>query len=376
MKVIIFKPIEACNSNCIYCDVVKKKVDTRMSEELLELTFRRIGEYLEEKPGERIQLIWHGGEPCLLPPEYFRKALEYQHKYCNGKATSIEHAIQSNLTIITQEHIAVLKDMGIRTIGTSYDPEPGIRGPGKKRDSEWYNKNFFKGIRMLDDHGISWGIIYVITRHSLKNPLDIFYFLTNIKLGAGPCLNPVKLYHEDKHNLLLTHEELAGWYGTVFKEWYIHQERYPHIRPFEMIMNALESGNPSLGCEDSGQCAYNWAYIGPDGETSQCGRAGDHYLLSYGNIKNKTLQEVFTDKQRDLIARRNEVLTNGPCKDCRFWGLCHGGCPLDTYIKYHDFRHKYPNCKTRKLLFEKYIEPITGLKADFRYQPAGEHINT
>lgn len=345
-----------------------------MSYEMLELTFRRIGEFLEENPGERIQLIWHGGEPCLLPPEYFRKAMDYQLKYCNGTTTRIDHAIQSNLTCITREHIDVLKHLGIRTIGTSYDPEPGIRGPGKNRDTEWYNKHFFEGIRLLNEHDISWGIIYVITRYSLKNPLEIFYFLTNMKLGAGPCLNPVKLYHEDTHNLQLNHKELAGWYGTIFEEWFRHRDRYPHVRPFESIMNALESGEFSLGCEDSGRCAYNWAYIGPDGETSQCGRSGDHYVLSYGNIKEKTLREVFADKQRDLIAKRDEVLVKGPCKDCRFWDICHGGCPLDTYIQYQDFRHKYPECKMRKLLFEKYIEPITGLKADFRYKPVKESI--
>jgi hypothetical protein len=37
-------------------------------------------------------------------------------------------------------------------------------------------------------------------------------------------------------------------------------------------------------------------------------------------------------------------------------------------MKYGSFNRKYPNCKARKILFEKYIEPVTGIKADFRFE--------
>jgi uncharacterized protein len=369
MKVIIFKPIEACNSNCVYCDVVKKGIDTVMSREMLELTFQRINEFLVAFPDEEIQLIWHGGEPCLLQPDYFKQAMDFQSKHCNTVHERIKHAIQSNLTLITQDHIDVFRSMGIETIGSSYDPEPNVCGPGKHRDSESYNSDFFRGIRLLEANKLSWGLIYVITRKSLEKPLQLFYFLTNIKLGAGPCLNPVKLYSEDTHGLSLKPQEIADWYGTIYTEWYKHRDRYPHVRPFESLTRSIENNELSLGCEDSGACAYKWAYIGPGGETSQCGRSGDYNLLSYGNLREKTLEDIFTDKKRDLIMARNEILMKGPCKDCRFWGICHGGCPLDAFIQHNDFNNKYINCSAKKQLIEKYIEPITGKRAEFYHQP-------
>ena len=79
MKVLIFKAVEICNSNCIYCDVIEKGSKTIMSLELLELVFRKIDEYLKSND-EEIQLIWHGGEPCLLGVDYFKKAYEFQEK--------------------------------------------------------------------------------------------------------------------------------------------------------------------------------------------------------------------------------------------------------------------------------------------------------
>ncbi|HIJ68919.1 MAG TPA: radical SAM protein, partial [Deltaproteobacteria bacterium] len=68
MATVIFKATEACNARCIYCDVVHKKPrnPVTMPLETLELFFSRINEFLTEKPQEKLDLVWHGGEPLLL----------------------------------------------------------------------------------------------------------------------------------------------------------------------------------------------------------------------------------------------------------------------------------------------------------------------
>ncbi|MBK7174394.1 MAG: radical SAM protein [Bacteroidales bacterium] len=146
MPTIIFKPTEACNSSCIYCDVVTRKAPKTMKTDLLELIFVRMDEYLKQEINERITLIWHGGEPLLLGADYFRKAIGFQQKYCAETSDRIEHAIQSNLTLLNQEFVDIFRSMGINQIGTSFEPIANIRGPGVKRDSEWYNRKFMQGL--------------------------------------------------------------------------------------------------------------------------------------------------------------------------------------------------------------------------------------
>ena len=76
MATVIFKPTEACNSRCIYCEVVKKtRGPKRMTFKTLELFFRRVNEFLLERPQEEMEIIWHGGEPLILGPGYFERAL-------------------------------------------------------------------------------------------------------------------------------------------------------------------------------------------------------------------------------------------------------------------------------------------------------------
>ncbi|MFP4060949.1 MAG: radical SAM protein [Bacteroidales bacterium] len=368
-KVIIFKPVELCNSNCIYCDVVKLGEKSIMPIDLLEIVFQKINEYLEAHEDNDFQLIWHGGEPCMLGVDYFRKALEFQARYCKSTASRIKHDMQSNLTMINQELIDVFKDMGMKSLGTSFEPLPGVRGMGKKIDSEQYNRKFFEGINLLDKNNMGWGIIYVITRLSLEMPLEIFYYLTNLKLNAGPSFNTVKIFGKDKLSLSVTPEEVADWLGAIYPVWYEHEDRFSAVKPFDSFTKLIKGENAPLGCEDSGACAYNWVYIGPTGETSQCGRSGDYDILRYGNIRDYSLDEIFRNEQRELLRKRTEILAETECKDCRFWNICHGGCPLDSYFKHRDFMHKYPHCREKPLIFEKYIEPVTGLKADFSYQP-------
>ncbi len=364
MPTIIFKPTEACNSSCIYCDVVTRKAPKTMKTDLLELIFVRMDEYLKQEINERITLIWHGGEPLLLGADYFRKAIGFQQKYCAETSDRIEHAIQSNLTLLNQEFVDIFRSMGINQIGTSFEPIANIRGPGVKRDSEWYNRKFMQGINLLAKNNMGWGFIYVVTRKSLENPLKLFHYLTNFKMSGGFNMNPVLIYGEDKDDIAITPLEFADFLGAIFPYWWEHRSRFPDVNPFKSILsNYDEQGrNLSLGCVDSGNCAYSHVYIGPEGETSQCGRAGDWEINSYGNIKDRPLLDIFKDPQREEFINRTAYLKDADCKGCRFWELCHGGCPLDAYHKHREFMHKTMWCEAKEVFLEKYFEPVTGMK--------------
>ena len=194
MPTLIFKETEACNSNCIYCDVIARKQPKTISFELLEKVFVSINEYLEIHPQEYMNIVWHGGEPCLVGTTFYKKVLEIVDKVCPKTKRRIEYDIQTNLTLINQELIDVFKEMGICRIGTSFEPYKGIRGFGPLRDTDAYNKLFFRGIDLIERNGFSWGFIYVVTKHVIDKPLEIFHILTNFKVKGGFQLHPVYSY--------------------------------------------------------------------------------------------------------------------------------------------------------------------------------------
>ncbi len=365
MAVVIFKAVEKCNSNCIYCEVIKKQQDEIMNYDLLRLIFIRMNEYLEENPDEHITFTWHGGEVCLLGPEYFRVALKLQQECCSKTKSRISHLVQSNLTLINQEFIDIFLELGIKQVGSSFEPIHNIRGFGKNRDSQAYNKKFVEGVRLLEKNHIKWGVIYVVHKLSLNMPLEIFYYLTNLNTRSHPNFNQVKLFGDDKTNLAISGEEFADFLGAIFPVWYKHMDRYPNVQPFSQYLRNIRDKDFSSICESSGTCSYKWIYIGPEGETSHCGRTGDYGVLPYGNLKEKTFRDIMKDPQRKQLADRQLYLPENDCIGCRFWGICHGGCPLDAYMTNQNFLSKSPRCETTKVFIEKYFEPVTGLKADF-----------
>lgn len=362
MAVIIFKPTEACNSNCAYCDVVIKQDATKtMTFDLLEILYKRVDEYLKKYECEKIDITIHGGEPLMLGPDFYRMMLKFQDRICQDTKNRINYSIQSNITLITNDYIEVLGDLGIKTIGTSFDPCPNMRGPGAKIDYITYNKLFFKGIDLLRENGFYCGVIYVVTKKSLERPLDIFFYLSNLFPIKSISFNPVLIYDDERKELSVSPGEYADFIGKIFEKWWEHKERYPLTHPFDSFTDFIEKGIVGLGCNDSGgKCAYSHINIDPLGNTSQCGRSSDWGILSYGNILDLSLEEILQDKQREMFSERNNILPETECKGCRFWFMCHGGCPLDAYSKNKSFMHKSEWCDAKRLFIENYFEPITG----------------
>ncbi len=359
MATVIFKPTEECNARCVYCDVVKKDTrgPKRMPLDLLELFFRRVGEFLEDRPSETVNIIWHGGEPFLLRPDYFEAALRFQEKHCSQNLHRISHNIQSNLTILTREHLAPLRALGVTSIGSSYDPVPGVRGIGPNRNSDSYNARFIEAANLLDEEGIGWGIIYVVTRKSLASPQRIFNFLANLSPNASFMINPVLVYGDGLDQIRISPEEYAEFLGAVFPLWWKRRASLGLVEPFDSLVRALTSQNSALICSDAGTCASTHVDVLPDGRVSHCGRSADWGLLDYGSIRERSLADIFSDPQRLELARRNDVLSETECRGCRFWTICHGGCPLDGWARGGDLLHKTSWCHAKRGFIGTYVEP-------------------
>jgi len=363
MIVTIFKATEMCNSNCIYCGVIKKSQQKIMDFNLLELILHRINEYLIDNPKEQIDLTWHGGEVCLLGADYFYKAIELINKFCPNTKDRLLHSVQSNLTLLNQEIIDAFKILGIKSIGSSFEYIPNIRGFGKDRNSTEYNKRFFHGANLLEKNGMKWAVIYVVNQYSLKAPIETFNILTNLNVDSPPTFNRIYLYGKDEHCLSITGEEFADFLGSIFPVWYNSMDRYGHVDPFYNIYRSYRTRKSHMGCEFSGNCSHRWLYIGPTGETSQCGRSGEFGILPYGNIKVQSFEQLLKREKRDDFLKRQIYLKNTVCKKCRFWNICNGGCPLDAIMSHGEIMNISPlHCDWLKPFITKYFEPITGFK--------------
>src|SRR5712672_2538532 len=93
---IMTKPIgPICNLDCKYCFYLEKEQlypdehKWGMSDTVLEEYIRQ---YIRSQPNSQVDFAWQGGEPTLLGVDFFRKVVELQQKYADGK--KISNALQ------------------------------------------------------------------------------------------------------------------------------------------------------------------------------------------------------------------------------------------------------------------------------------------
>ena len=176
--------------------------------------------------------------------------------------------------------------------------------------------------------------------------------------------NPVNFHNRKLEHLEITPAEYSAFLGKIFPVWWKHRERYGNVEPFQSLKRSLVDGDVSLSCSDAGSCAHSHINLAPDGRLSQCGRSSDYGVLDYGSVLDRPFKEVLSDPQRETLLDRNKVLPDSECKGCRFWPICHGGCPLDAWAGTGSFLHKTPLCAAKKDFIERYFEPIVSGKSD------------
>ena len=363
MPTIILKATERCNSNCKYCDVIKKQAPVTMSFEVLEHVYHRFSEFFSKEPEERLEIIWHGGEPLLAGLEFYDRAVALHEKYLSASAAKVSYAMQTNLTLLDPQLVEALKGFNLDVLGTSFDPIEGIRGFGTECDSETYNQQFKHGLLLLAKNKIGWGFIYVVHKKSLNDPIGLFRTLVNMKPDGGFMFNPVLVYGDDTDGLAVSPQEYSDFLGTIFSEWWPNRHRYPNVEPFAGFLRSYTNIHSPLTCVHSGNCANSHLYIGPTGITAHCGRAADWGLLTYGNIKENSLRHLLNNELRVVMAQRVVKLgTSSDCVKCSYWRICHGGCPLDALHAHGDIHKKSPWCDFLQSFLSIYFEKITGLR--------------
>ena len=173
---VMLKPVGAvCNLACDYCYYLEKSKLYRdnpkhvMSEELLE---KFIEEYINSQTMPQVLFTWHGGETLMRPLSFYKRAMELQKKYANGR--TIDNCIQTNGTLLTDEWCRFFKENNW-LVGVSID------GPQEFHDEYRKNKqgkpSFVKvmqGINLLKKHGVEWNGMAVVNDYNADYPLDFY----------------------------------------------------------------------------------------------------------------------------------------------------------------------------------------------------------
>lgn len=152
----IFQTTRACNLSCSYCYANSAPMaGHRMSAE----TFRKgVDLLLAPSISDQVTIQFHGGEPLLLPEEWYDEAVSYARGALSREGRVLRFFLQTNATLATEERVAPLARLGIR-FSTSSDGPPAIADALRGKGAE-----VMRGRRALEAHQDGpVGVVTVLT---------------------------------------------------------------------------------------------------------------------------------------------------------------------------------------------------------------------
>ncbi len=345
---IMAKPVgPLCNLNCTYCYYLEKKKlykgknDFRLSEELLEEFIRQ---YIELQEVPVVTFVWQGGEPTLLGLDYFRKVIELQAKYANGK--TIENAFQTNGTKLNDDWCRFFADNKI-LVGISIDGEEHNHDHYRRTASGAPTfKQVMKGIELLHKNGAEFNTLSCVNSYNVNLASETYRFLKRI--GSGfiqflPIVERMPL-KQKTGGLNLVAQDFQGdaavtdWsvppdeFGrfliTIFDEWVRNDVAKYYVQIFDTTLANYAGEMPGL-CVFSETCG-DALVMEHNGDLFSC----DHFVYPeylLGNIATDRMADlVKSQKQFDFgIAKRNALPLY--CLKCDVRYACHGECPKHRF---------------------------------------------
>jgi uncharacterized protein len=336
---VMLKPRGAlCNLDCKYCYFLSKEMlypgsRFRMADELLEAYTRQ---YIAAQHVPEVTFAWQGGEPTLMGLDFFRRALDYQHKY-RPEGMRVYNALQTNGTLLNDEWCAFLHENEF-LVGLSLD------GPRELHDVYRVDKGgqpTFKRVmaaaRLMQQHKVDFNILTTVHAANATHPLEVYRFLRD-ELGTQfiqfiPIVERANETGFQEGEQITPRSVTGKQYGdfliAIFDEWVRHDVGRVYVQIFDVALVAWLGERPGL-CIFEETCGHALA-MEHNGDVYSC----DHFVEprhKLGNLVDIPLLEMVGSEQQWRFGQAKRDTLPRYCRECEVRFVCNGGCPKDRVL--------------------------------------------
>jgi uncharacterized protein len=340
IELLVIQPTPFCNLDCSYCYLPHRSDRRRMALSTLELVAERILAAGWTAP--EVTIIWHAGEPLVLPPDWYKEAFAIFEHYCPAHAR-VQHAFQTNATLLDERWLPLLRRADVR-VGVSLDGPPDLHDRARTtRDGRGTFERTIEGVRMLRAASVPFHVITVLGLESLSRADDLIDFYLKEELSRV-CFNIEEIEGAHRTSSLAAQgvetafrdflkriierlEELEGrlWIREIAAALATlalppgTAERNPQVEPLTILSVDSEGGLSTFSPELLGTSAAEFAGF----------RFGS---IHDGGPERLLAHEAFS-RAHDQITRGVEACRAG----CPWFRWCGGGAPANKYFETGSF---------------------------------------
>ena len=326
----VVKVSKLCNLRCDYCyEFPELGNPARMSVEELSTMFAHMADFYARTPATQVHFIWHGGEPLLQDPSYFRRIFAEQRRRLGG--IGVKNVVQTNLTVLDDDRMALLRD-DFDGLGVSFDLFGDHRVNVGGRSSQ---KRVLANLDRLHDAGIRFGCITVLTRRTLPHLESIFRFYDELNLSFRVLPLFRGATDDQNDSFQVQGGEVLDALTRLFDLWLASPTRIVIAPLAELLGRILRR---RAGSEPDYYSRRAWEEVVivntngdlyADGEAYEPGR-------SWGNIFATPLGELIGAPPWERSVLETERRMAAACVGCPHFGTCRGYAVAEDNRRYAD----------------------------------------
>ena len=336
IEMVVLQPTAFCNINCSYCYLPDRDNKHVLAQSTVTRLFTEL--FASGWTAPRLTVIWHAGEPLVVPVAFYREAFAAIERLRPSSVT-VTHAFQTNGMLIDDDWCALFRDWKVG-VGVSLDGPRALHDTNRKtRSGAGTFDRTIAGIRRLQDAKLPFHVISVLSSKSLDDPDGLLAFYLEHGIDHV-CFNVEE--SEGSHvSQLFAGGDLHRRYETFLRRfWHKAREdgRIKFVREIDLAIPRVFRPNEALARNVQVEPLAmlnvdshgNVSSFSPELLGLKNAAYGDFLL---GNINTQSLAKIheaclqsalYRDIQRGVAACRAE---------CEYFSVCGGGAPVNKLFE-------------------------------------------
>lgn len=320
MITVYLKATNKCNVGCTHCYLPEqvRANGSRMQAEVLETTAAFLDEMRVKGRHDGVHVIWHGGEPLVLSPDWYYRAGEVLDRVLPGHTESM----QTSLIPFRKEFIDLFKDRFGSFVGTSIDfGQRQLRG-----SVEAYHQLFMKKVDLARRSGILVipGVVPNTSDIETADRMVEWFVEREFSAFNVDRYNAYEAVFPDRPDNAGHAQFLINLAKALFSKMETDGEA--------PVVGAIKAGIMGVlygvgGDRWGGSCMADFVVVEPDGSLNNC---PDKSTVEkpFGNVTDGYMAFAGNGARRKWIRHQAIGHQNDHCSSCENQHFCKSGCPI------------------------------------------------
>lgn len=341
IDIVVVQPTPFCNIDCSYCYLPRRNDRTVIEQSTVRNLFAKL--FASGWADQQVSVIWHAGEPLVLPIEFYREAFATIERLRPGQV-GIVHSFQTNGMLITPAWCDFFAEWKVN-VGVSIDGPRHLHD--RKRVTRSGRGTFDKtlaGIRTLRERGIPFHTISVLSRGSLDAADEMYAFFVAEGI-EHVCFNVEESEGQHVSDMLDVADVRERFRTFLARFWQLARasDQVKFVREVDSMITAIFRPNDAPFRNQQVEalamlnvdCLGNVSTFSPELLGYQ---HADYNDFLVGNINTDTLEQIRDSRWLAAMQRDIDAGVAACRASCEYFSVCGGGAPVNKLSENGSFR--------------------------------------